>query len=179
VIDRDEVINELERVRGDFRALLDGADAQDLRRRSDGTRWTNRQLLFHMLFGYLIVTTLRPLVWVLAHAPAQVSRNFARGLNAVARPFHRVNYIGSLGGGRVLGHAGMARLMDLVLTRLQRSVRRAPDHTLSRGMHFPVRWDPYFTDFMTVLEVYHYGTQHYDHHRRQLTLQHPPGGRAT
>jgi hypothetical protein len=37
-------------------------------------------------------------------------------------------------------------------------------------MHFPVRWDPYFKDSMTVLEVYHYGTQHYDHHRRQLTL---------
>jgi hypothetical protein len=23
---------------------------------------------------------------------------------------------------------------------------------------------------MTVLDVYHYGTQHYDHHRAQLTL---------
>ena len=37
-------------------------------------------------------------------------------------------------------------------------------------MHFPVGWDPYFRDFMTMLEVYHYPTQHYDHHRRQLTL---------
>jgi hypothetical protein len=65
----------------------------------------------------------------------------------------------------------MARLMDVVLALLQRSLRRAPDLALSRGMHFPVRWDPYFKDFMTVLEVYHYGTQHYDHHRRQLTLK--------
>jgi hypothetical protein len=37
-------------------------------------------------------------------------------------------------------------------------------------MHFPVGWDPYFKDSMTLLEVYHYPTQHYDHHRRQLTL---------
>jgi len=27
---------------------------------------------------------------------------------------------------------------------------------------------------MTVLDVYHYGTEHYDHHRRQLTLTQPP-----
>jgi hypothetical protein len=37
-------------------------------------------------------------------------------------------------------------------------------------MHFPVGWDPYFRDFMTLRDVFHYPTQHYDHHRRQLTL---------
>jgi hypothetical protein len=40
-------------------------------------------------------------------------------------------------------------------------------------MHFPTRWDPYFRDTMTVLDVYHYGTEHYDHHHRQLTLTPP------
>ena len=34
-------------------------------------------------------------------------------------------------------------------------------------MHFPVGWDPYFKDVMTVADVYRYPTQHYDHHRRQ------------
>jgi hypothetical protein len=170
VIDREEVIAELDRVRRDFRALLNSADPADLRRRSDGTRWTNRQLLFHMLFGYLLVATLRWLVWAFARSPTRASRVFARSLNSAARPFHVVNYLGSLGGGRVLGRAGMASVMDLVVTRLQRSLRRAPEQNLSRGMHFPVRWDPYFNDFMTMLDVYHYGTQHYDHHRLQLTL---------
>lgn len=174
MVDREQVVAELDRVRQDYRALLDGADAGDLRRRSNGTRWTNRQLLFHMLFGYLLVATLRPLVWVFAHCPSRVSRVFAGGLDSAARPFHVVNYVGSLGGGRLLGRAGMAWLMDVVLARLQRSLRRAPDRALSRGMHFPVRWDPYFKDFMTVLEVSHYGTQHYDHHRGQLTLKPSP-----
>jgi hypothetical protein len=169
-VDREEVVAELDRVRRDFRLLLDGADAADLRRRSDGTRWTNRQLLFHMLFGYFIVVTLRPLVWAFAHSPPRLSRTFARGLDSAARPFHVVNYLGSLGGGRLLGRAGMARLMDVVATRLQKSIRRAPEPALAAGMHFPVRWDPYFKDYMTVLDVYHYGAQHYDHHRRQLTL---------
>jgi hypothetical protein len=28
---------------------------------------------------------------------------------------------------------------------------------------------------MTIRDVYHYPTQHYDHHRRQLTLHHTGG----
>jgi DinB superfamily len=60
--------------------------------------------------------------------------------------------------------------MDHVVASLQRSLSRASEKTLDRGMHFPVGWDPYFTDYMTVKEVYHYATQHHEHHRRQLTL---------
>jgi hypothetical protein len=123
-----------------------------------------------MLFGYLIVSVLRPLVWAFAHAPRPLSRGFARVLQSLTRPFHVVNYLGSLGGGRLLGRRGMAWVLDRVVARLQRAVLRASDHALSRGMHFPVGWDPYFTDYMTILEVHHYGTQHYDHHRAQLTL---------
>jgi hypothetical protein len=37
-------------------------------------------------------------------------------------------------------------------------------------MHFPVGWDPFFRDTMTLAEVYAYGPRHYDFHRAQLTL---------
>jgi hypothetical protein len=37
-------------------------------------------------------------------------------------------------------------------------------------MHFPVGWDPFFRDTMTLEQVYRYGTQHYGFHRAQLTL---------
>lgn len=37
-------------------------------------------------------------------------------------------------------------------------------------MHFPTAWDPYFKPAMSVLDVYHFATAHYDHHRRQLDL---------
>ena len=60
--------------------------------------------------------------------------------------------------------------MDRVLSGLQTSLRAQPERALDRGMHFPVGWDPYFRDCMTLRDVYHYPTQHYDHHRRQLTL---------
>jgi hypothetical protein len=37
-------------------------------------------------------------------------------------------------------------------------------------MSYPVRWDPFFKEFMTVADIYHYPSQHFDFHRRQLTL---------
>ena len=37
-------------------------------------------------------------------------------------------------------------------------------------MHFPPDWDPDFHPTMTVLDVYSFGTQHFEHHRHQLTL---------
>ena len=61
--------------------------------------------------------------------------------------------------------------MDRVLSSLEASLRAQPERALDeRGMHFPVGWDPYFKDHMTLRHVYHYPTQHYDHHRQQLTL---------
>ena len=165
-----DISTEMERVRVDFHHLLDNATSAQLRAGTNGTRWTNEQLLFHMLFGYLLVHNLLPLVKAFARFPRTASKTFAAALNAATRPFHMVNYLSSLGGGRVLGRSGMGRLMDVVIRRLQRFVTSASDEELSRGMHFPTGWDPYFNDYMTLRDVYHYPTQHYNHHRAQLTV---------
>lgn len=169
-MDREQVFAELDRVRTDFRELVDSATVAELRAPTVGTRWTNEQLLFHMLFGYLLVRNLRLLVWGFSRLPDGASRRFAALLNAGTRPFHLVNYLGSLFGARVLGYARMQRLMDRSTGHLHNSLRAESERSLGRGMHFPVGWDPYFTDRMTMLEIYHYPTRHYEHHRRQLTL---------
>jgi DinB family protein len=166
----DEIANELRAARDDFHTLVDGAITAELRGATNGTKWTNEQLLFHMLFGYLVVRNLLPLVKMFGRLRQSWSRRFAATLDSATRPFHVINYVGSLGGARLLGHAGMERLMDWVIDSLIRSLSRASQAELDRGMHFPVGWDPYFRDFMTLREVYHYATQHYRHHRNQLTL---------
>jgi len=165
-----EIADEISWARDDFRRLVDNATTAELRKRSSGTKWTNDQLLFHMLFGYIIVRVLLWLVKGFSRLPRTYSRRFAQGLNAASRPFHVINYLGSLGGARVMGHSGMERVMDRVTNRLIRTLDVAGDKQLQRAMHFPVDWDPYFRDFMTVQDVLHYGTEHYQHHRRQLTL---------
>ena len=124
-----------------------------------------------MLFGYLVVRVLLGLVRGFGRLPDAASRWFAAALNAVTRPFHVVNYVGSLGGARVLGRRRMGRVLDRVVGSLQSSLEAEPEQRLERGMHFPTGWDPYFADYMTLRDVYHYPTQHYDHHRRQLTLE--------
>jgi hypothetical protein len=169
-MDRDQICAELGRVREDYRELLDTATVGELREPTDGTRCNNEQLLFHMLFGYLLVRNLRLLVWSFSHLPDGASRSFAALLDRGTRAFHVINYVGSLFGARVLGYARMGRLMERSTGRLQNSVRTNSEQSVARGMHFPQGWDPHFSDYMTLLEICHYPTEHYDHHRQQLTL---------
>src|SRR6476661_7295657 len=99
-MDRREITDEMRRAQADFHALVDRATPADLRRRSNGTSWTNQQLMFHMVFGYLIVRTLLPLVHLLGRLGW--SRRFAAVLNAAQAPFHLINYLGSVAGGTLL-----------------------------------------------------------------------------
>ncbi len=172
---RAEIHQELDLACATFHAVLRGAAAADLRRPSDGTRWTNRQLLFHMLFGYLIVRRLIPLVRLFDRLPEPASRTFSAVLNSVTRPFHAVNYFGSWGAGTVLTRQRMHAMMNRSIEVLQRRLEAETEGDLRRRMHFPPGWDPFFRDTMTLRDVYHYGTEHFEFHRRQLTLPSSPG----
>lgn len=169
-MDRDAVVQEMEAARATFHELLRTSGAEALRRRSDGTRWTNEQLLFHMLLGYLVVRLLVGFVLVFGHLPRWVSTAFAAALDAVAGPFHALNYVGSVVGPKVLGHRGMHAAIDAVIASLQRGASGAATATLDLGMRFPTTWDPYFRAYMTLADLYHYPSEHFEHHRRQLTL---------
>lgn len=169
-VSRESVHDELERARQDFHKMVGEASAEALRRRTNGTRWTNRQLLFHMLLGYLVVRALLPLVRTLGRLPDRASAAFAVVLNSAARPFHVVNYLGGCAGALVLRDRRLTAQVDRTIGALHRQLDNETTTSLALRMHFPSRWDPYFTHTMSVLDVYHYGTQHFVHHRRQLTL---------
>ncbi len=160
----------MEQARLDFRRLVGDASPADLRRPSDGTRWTNQQLLFHMLFGYLIVRALLVLVHVFGVLPGGASKAFAWLLDSARRPFHRVNYLGSCIGARLIPPAKLPGMLDHVVAVLQRHLRQETDPALRRGMHYPTSWDPFFTGYLTLAELYRYPTRHYRYHRQQLTL---------
>jgi hypothetical protein len=169
-VDRADIHDELERARATFRGLVLHASPTDLRRRTDGTRWTNQQLLFHMAFGYLIVRRLLPLVRFFGRLPDRYSLVFARVLNAGTRPFHAVNYLGACGGGLVFHGPRLVTLLDRTLDALHRGLDQEPGDRLAARMCFPVGWDPFFAETMSLLDVYHYGTVHFDFHQQQLTL---------
>lgn len=164
---------EMDQARRDFRRLVGGSAPADLRRPSDGTRWTNQQLLFHMLFGYLIVRALLVLVRVFGLLPDGASKAFARLLDSAHKPFDLINYLGSCVGARIIPPRRMPGMLDRVIAALQRHLEREPDPALRRGMHYPTTWDPFFAGYMTVADIYLYPTQHFRFHQRQLTLSRP------
>jgi DinB family protein len=168
--DRAALAADLERARTDFQHLLAAATDDDWNKPTSGTRWTNEQLLFHMVFGYMIVRRLLFLVRIFGRLPDRVSRSYARILDAATQPFHVINYYGSCAAALVYNRRRMGNKMNRVIDKLQRSLIGENDNAFRRGMHYPPRWDPYFHDYMTLADVYHYPGQHYDHHRRQLTL---------
>lgn len=168
--DRNAIAADLERARIDFHRLVEMSDDDDWSKPTNGTRWNNEQLLFHMVFGYMVVQRLLLLVRVFGRLPDAVSRGYARMLNATTPAFHVINFHGSRLAACVYNRKRMAAKLDRVINSLQRSLRQAPDDAFKRGMHYPEDWDPYFHDYMTLEDVYRYPGQHYDHHRRQLTI---------
>ena len=174
---RDQaIVAEMEHTRHTFHQLLDQATAADLRSPSDGTRWTNEQLLFHMLFGYLITRALLVLARVFGRLPGWSSMSFGRLLDTVRTPFHLINYAGSCIGARIIPRSRMGRTLDRVIAALERRLDRERGADLRRGMHYPTTWDPFFANYMTLYDLYRYPAKHFEHHRRQLTLPVASGG---
>jgi len=167
---REEMHAEMDRARCEFAALIRTSTPVDLARPSNGTRWTNEQLLFHMLFGYLVTRNLRVVVKLVTRLPLPAQRGFVGLLNVCTRPFHHINYWGSRAGARFLSTARMDAWFDRVIASLHRHLDAETDAALTRSMPFPTGWDPYFTSQMTLADVYHYATVHFDHHHKQLTL---------
>ncbi|MFE4226543.1 DinB family protein [Arthrobacter sp. NPDC056886] len=169
---KDEILVGYSRARRDLDALLQGAAPADLHRKTDGTRWTNEELLFHMVFGYMVVRALLPLVNVVSRLPRPVGRAFAALLNAGTRPFDAVNYWGSRGAALVFNRRRMSRKLGKTIAALSRRLGHESSESLARSMPFPDRWDPFFTPLMTLNDVYAYPTHHFDFHAQQLSLRH-------
>jgi hypothetical protein len=162
---------ELDAARATFNAILEFASEEDLSRQSNGTRWTNRQLLFHMMFGYMVTRSLLILVKGFGRLPLSYSRLFSRVLDTPTGTFNLINYQGSCAGALIYRDRRMEPKFDAVIASLQRHLARERRVDMEGSMAFPVRWDPFFRPVMTLAEVYHYPTQHFEFHRRQLTLR--------
>lgn len=154
----------------DFDVLADGAGEPELDAPSSGTRWTNRELLFHMWFGQRITRALLPLVGGFSRVPPSASRGYARLLTAASSPYEWVNYAASAHAPRVVSLERTQRWMRADTIAILRWSDQATDNLLDRGMHFPADWDPYFQSWMSRRDVLEWAPKHYRHHRAQLTI---------
>lgn len=172
---REEIIAGYRRAVHDLEMFLGSATPADLHRTSTGTRWTNEQLLFHMVFGYMVVRALLPLVRVVSRLPRPAGVAFAAMLNAGTGPFDLVNYWGSRAAVLFYDRRRMGRKLERTIRALTRRLEQESSASLARSMPFPDRWDPFFKPVMTIHDVYAYPTLHFDFHAQQLKLGHPAG----
>jgi hypothetical protein len=157
-------------IAADYRSIILGAPVDELDLPSIGTRWTNRQLLFHMALGQNIALAGIPLLGLFSHLPPSASRNWSRLLDSCARPYNWVNWAGSAAGGRVLKPHTMLRMMDRTTRIILTWYGHADPRALSRGMTMPTSWDPYFLTWMDRRDILEWAPKHYRHHRAQLSL---------
>lgn len=165
-----EIVAGYRRATRDLDAWLGSVTPAELRGKSNGTRWTNEELLFHMVFGYMVVRALLPLVRAVSRLPKPMRAGFAALLNAGTRPFDVVNYWGSRAAAKVYNRRRMGRKLELTISALTRQLERQSPGSLARSMPFPDKWDPFFKPVMSLQDVYAYPTQHFDFHARQLNL---------
>ena len=118
-----------------------------------------------MLFGYLIIRALLVLVRVFGLLPDGASKAFARLLDSARRPFGLINYLGSCVGARIIRPRRMTTMLDHVIAALHKHLLRETDSALRRGMHYLTTWDPFFADYMTLADIYHYPTRHFRFHQ--------------
>jgi len=164
-----QVRDELEESRRHFHALLDSLSEADWNAPSRNGAWTNGQLVFHMLFAFMLIPALFPLIRLFSRLPDGVSRAFARLLDYSTPVFNWVNALGPRGQERVFGRARAGAIYDRVHRSILRKVGSLRDDEWGRGMHYPVRWDPAFGEFMTYESLFRYPTQHFRRHLGQLS----------
>ncbi len=166
----DTVRDELEWIGRDYRAIVRSARPEELDLPTTGTRWTNRQLLFHMLLGQIVTRAVIVVMGAFSRLPPGASRGWAAGMSAATPAYNWLNWLGSVIGGRLFTLTRMGRRMEIVTRNVLRFYDHAVPADLGRGMTVPPSWDPYFSSWMDRSALLAWAPMHYRHHRRQLTL---------
>jgi hypothetical protein len=155
--------------RADFHALVESMSAEDIERPSLNPGWTNREVLFHATFGFVLVPTLFWLIRGFDRLPRSYSRTLANVLNFSTPVFNVVNAAGARIGGRLISPAHLERLYDWAHPQILRRLSRLGESELQSGMYYPSRWDGLFHDYMTLDQLLTYPLDHYRFHLSQLS----------
>lgn len=161
---KTSLLSEFEDSRLTFHMLLDSLSDEDLCKESRNPPWTNKQILFHMVFGFFLLPSLIVIVLLFGRLPRTFSKSFATLLNRATRPFNVINSLGPRGGGRVFTRTGLSKVYDGVFAFILRLVLLLPEDELERGMHYPTQWDPLFSDYMTLTEILRFPMRHFYFH---------------
>lgn len=164
------ILNELQTAKKDFHQLLAALNDQDFQRQSLNPGWTNGEIVAHMTFGFIIVNVLLPMTRLWGRLPKGSSKWFAWILNVCTGSFNWVNALGARGQGRVFTYRRVAKVYDRVYASLLKQANSIKEDEWQRGMYYPTRWDPNFSEFMTLEKLFHYPVNHFNFHLTQIAF---------
>lgn len=166
---RDRLRAEHETARTLFHAALAATPPDAWRAPSRNPGWTNAQLFFHVVLGFILVLPLMRIMHWMQRLPAWCDRAFARALDAATPLFNRVNALGPRLGARLYSREALGRKFDRVHARILRRLARLAETDFDERMRYPTRWDPRFHDVMSVEDLLRYPVAHLRHHLAQLS----------
>lgn len=166
---RRQLRADLELAREEFHALVRSLSEQAWTEPSHNPGWTNGQVLFHILLGFILVRPLANLLIFFGQLPDVCSEAFSGILNLATPLFKRINAIGPRIGARWLGRAGIIRRFDQVQGALLARVDRFEPRHWNLTMRYPTRWDPpRFRTLMSLEDLFRYAVAHLRHHSAQV-----------
>ncbi len=166
---KEELRKELEIARTKFQALLCSLSEEDFQRQSQNAGWTNGEILAHMTFGFIVVNVLLPMASLWGRLPKYSSKWFASLLNAVTGLFNWFNRLGAKGQGRLFTYQRIGRIYDRLYFSLLRKINSIKEDEWEHGMYYPTKWDPNFSEFMTLEKLFHYPILHFNLHLKQIS----------
>jgi hypothetical protein len=165
---RAQLRADLASAREEFHAMASAVSISGWRSPSRNPGWTNGQVLFHVLLGFILVLPLARLLVLFGRLPGVTGRAFAATLNVLTPVFHRINAVGPRAAVRVLGMKGVLRTFDRTHLAIMRRLDSIRDHEWELVMPYPTRWDSRFRPDMRLEDLFAYPVAHLRHHRTQL-----------
>lgn len=165
---KNKTNQDYEYARKEFHKLINSLSSGDLRKRSHNPGWTNGEILFHILLGFIVVHLLFPLVMLFGKLPKSWSKIFSGILNASTPVFNVLNAIGARIGGRLLSKKSLEEKFDWVISKILNKLNKLESQEFDRGMYFPDKWDDLFKEFMTIRELFSYPIKHFKFHLKQI-----------
>jgi len=165
---KQHLLADLQATRTAFHELIAALSAEDFRQPSLNPGWTNGEILAHMTFGFIIVNVLLPMARMWGRLPQGSSKWFAGWLNALTGPFNWINALGARGQGRVFTRNRVGQIYDRAYYSLLKQIHSIREEEWQRGMYYPFKWDPNFSEFMTLEKLFLYPIAHFNFHRSQI-----------
>ncbi len=161
---------ELEDAEKSFYKLISSLSEKDLKKKSKNAGWTNGGILFHILFAYIIVSALIPLLRFFGRFPKSFSKNFANILNFGTSLFNWINALGARGGASVFNKKRLRNKASSIFDSLLKKIDSIEESDWKAGMYYPTKWDSLFDEYMTLEKLFHYPTKHFKFHLKQIRV---------